>query len=56
MFDEELNLILDYLEDELIRIPVKLQEEYQNLYYNKYTVRVDSPNTIIRVQESREYA
>lgn len=56
MSDFELDLIIDYLKDQIIQIPVNLSIEHHNLYYNKYTVRVDSPNTLIRVQESREFA
>lgn len=56
MSDNELKLIIEYMEDQLIRIPVKLPQEYEYLYQHKYTVRVDSPSTLVRVQESREYA
>ncbi|MDN6293752.1 MAG: MupG family TIM beta-alpha barrel fold protein [Alkalibacterium sp.] len=52
----ELNLILNYLEDKLIRLPVDLPEELTYLYHETFTVRVDSPQTLIRVQESRQYA
>lgn len=53
---KELDLILSYMEDSIIRIPVALSEENSYLYDQPFTVRVDSPSTLIRVQESREYA
>lgn len=56
MSDGELDLILNYLEDSIIRLPVKLPEELAHLYNETFTVRVDSPGTLIRVQESRQYA
>ncbi|OJF97147.1 MupG family TIM beta-alpha barrel fold protein [Alkalibacterium sp. 20] len=52
----ELDLLLTYLNDELIRLPVELPEELHYLYHERFTVRIDSPSTLIRVQESREYA
>ncbi|MER2063647.1 MAG: MupG family TIM beta-alpha barrel fold protein [Alkalibacterium sp.] len=54
--DAELDLILNYLEDSIIRLPVKLPEEMAYLYNERFTVRVDSPSSLIRVQESRQYA
>lgn len=56
MSEFELDLIIEYLDHPVIQIPVKLATEHHNLYHNRYTVRVDSPNTLIRVQESRQYA
>ncbi|MCC5893912.1 MAG: DUF871 family protein [Alkalibacterium sp.] len=50
------DLILSYVNDGIIRIPVALSEENSYLYDQPFTVRVDSPSTLIRVQESREYA
>ena len=54
--DEEINLILAYSRDGLVRLPVKFSEENRYLYDQPFTVRLDSPSTLIRVQESREYA
>jgi hypothetical protein len=54
--DQQLEFILSYLEDDLIRLPVNLEAEYRKLYKQKFTVRVDSPKGLIRVQESREFA
>lgn len=52
----ELDLILSYLDDKIIRLPVNLPEQLRYLYNERFTVRVDSPGTLIRVQESRQYA
>lgn len=52
----QLDLILAYLEDNLIRLPVELASEHEDLYNQRFTVRVDSPKGLIRVQESREFA
>lgn len=54
--EKELDLILSYMEDGIIRVPVAFSEENSYLYDQPFTVRVDSPSTLIRVQESREYA
>lgn len=56
MSEYELDLILNYLEDQLIRLPVFLPQALHHLYDQPFTVRVDSPSTLIRVQESRQYA
>ncbi len=56
MSEFELDLILKYMEDQLIRLPVVLPKELHHLYDQEFTVRVDSPSTLIRVQESRQYA
>lgn len=52
----ELKLIQSYLDEPIIQIPVRLTKEAEYLYHKKLTVRVDSPNSLIRVQESRQYA
>lgn len=56
MSEFELDLIIDYIENPIIQIPVTLPAEYHYLYHEQYTVRLDSPSTLIRVQESRQYA
>lgn len=56
MSDFELELILAYQEKQLIQLPVKFPEQLQHLYHEHFTVRVDSPGSLIRVQESRQYA
>lgn len=52
----QLDLIILYMEDGVVRFPVLLSEEHAALYEKKLTVRVDSPKGLIRVQESRQYA
>ncbi|MDZ7836122.1 MAG: MupG family TIM beta-alpha barrel fold protein [Alkalibacterium sp.] len=56
MSDAELNLILQYGKDQLVRLPVALPDELSYLYDQPFTVRADSPRSLIRVQESRQYA
>ena len=53
---QQLDLILQYKEDRIIRLPVPFAEEHHYLYHQLFTVRVDSPNGLARVQESREFA
>ena len=53
---QQLEWILAYLEEPIVKLPVILAEEYHYLYDKKLTVRVDSPKGFIRVQESREFA
>ena len=54
--DKQLKLILDFQEDGIVRLPVAFALENEHLYNQLFTVRVDSPNGLIRVQESREFA
>lgn len=42
--------------DDVISIPVDFDEKYEHLYEKVFTVRVDSPESLIRVKETREYA
>ncbi|MCC5890856.1 MAG: DUF871 family protein [Alkalibacterium sp.] len=53
---KEIDRINAYIEDGIIRLPVQFSEEDDYLYNQPFTVRVDSPSKLIRVQESREYA
>lgn len=50
------NLIASYIKDKVISIPVDFTLEYHYLYDKIFTIRVDSPQTIMRLQESREYS
>lgn len=54
--NKQLELILQFQKDGVVRLPVTFQEENKHLYNELFTVRVDSPNGLIRVQESREFA
>ncbi len=49
-------LIMDFINDGIISVPVDFAHEYQYLYNQVFTIRVDSPETIMRLQESREYS
>jgi hypothetical protein len=50
------SLIRDYCRDGVIVIPAVLNSEYEYLYGKKFTIRVDSPAALMRLQESREYS
>lgn len=50
------NLIVDYLEEGVIQVPVTFLPDYEYLYNQVFTIRIDSPNSIMRLQESREYS
>ena len=50
------SLIIDYLDDNIINVPVKFHPNYQYLYNQVFTIRADSPNSLMRLQESREYS
>ena len=54
--EPQLKLILQYEEDELLRLPVSFHKEHEGLYNQRFTIRVDSPSGLARVQESREFA
>jgi hypothetical protein len=54
--DIQLNLIKKYMKDGIINIPVKFDQNYQYLEDQIFTIRVDSPRSIMRLQESREYS
>ena len=51
----EMDLIMNYLNNQIIRFLVGFDKETDYLYHNKYIIRVDSLSTLIRVQESRKY-
>ncbi|WP_121605712.1 MupG family TIM beta-alpha barrel fold protein [Virgibacillus sp. Bac332] len=53
---EQLKLIEDYQSDEIISVPVSFTDNYDYLYNQVYTIRIDSPHGLIRLQESRGYA
>ncbi len=54
--DKQLQLILAFQEDERLRLPVTFEKENEHLYQQLFTVRVDSPSGLARIQESREFA
>lgn len=54
--DQQSNLIASYLKEGIISIPVDFPQGYSYLYNEVFTIRVDSPRAIMRLQESREYS
>lgn len=52
----EVEWINTYLEEQVFTIPVVLEESAESLYGMTYTIRKDSPQSLMRLQESREYA
>lgn len=50
------SLITDYLNDGIVNVPVEFTTNYQYLYNQVFTIRADSPNAMMRLQESREYS
>lgn len=50
------NLIRNYLDTGIIDIPVEFHSNYEYLYNQIFTIRVDSPYAMMRLQESREYS
>ncbi len=53
---EQLMLIGNYLKNQVVEIPATLLPEHENLYNRVFTIRADSPQPLMRLQESREYA
>ncbi|HSH36027.1 MAG TPA: MupG family TIM beta-alpha barrel fold protein, partial [Schnuerera sp.] len=49
-------LITDYIRENIINIPVEFSPDYNYLYNQVFTIRADSPKSIMRLQESREYS
>ncbi|WP_067841469.1 MupG family TIM beta-alpha barrel fold protein [Amphibacillus sediminis] len=54
--DQELALIEQYQQDRIIQIPTQLANEHTHLYNQVFTIRIDSPKGLMRLQESRGYA
>ena len=42
--------------DNVISLPVDFDSKYEYLYEKVFSIRIDSPETLLRVKESREYA
>ena len=53
---KDLNMINKFINEDIISLPVKLNEKYNHLYNVTFTNRIDSPNNLIRIIESREYS
>lgn len=54
--NDQFNLIQIYKNQNIICIKANLDHEYSYLYNEVLTNRIDSPNTLIRILESRQYA
>ncbi|UOQ49085.1 MupG family TIM beta-alpha barrel fold protein [Gracilibacillus caseinilyticus] len=54
--DDQLQLIEDYRSTGVIALPVQFASDFEYLYDHVYTIRVDSPSGLMRLQESRSYA
>lgn len=54
--EKQESLIRDYCLDGIIIIPAALNSAYEYLYGKNFTIRVDSPAVLMRLQESREYS
>lgn len=54
--DNQLEWILAYIDDGILKLPLVIESEQAHLLNKVFTVRIDSPEGLIRVQESREYA
>lgn len=50
------NLIFEYQKDNILRIPIVLDEKYSYLYDQIFTIREDSGAYAYRFKESREYS
>lgn len=54
--ERQLELIEAYQKSGIIQIPVQLIEQYMSLDQQTFTIRIDSPQGLMRLQESRGYA
>lgn len=54
--EKEESLIKAYEQDGIIVVPAVLNAQYDYLYGKCFTIRVDSPASLMRLQESREYS
>lgn len=54
--DLQLNLIKSYIDDDIIKLPVVWKTGDVDLCDKTLTVRVDSPDDLFRIKESRAYA
>ena len=54
--DTELERILRFCREEILSIPCEIAENWQHLYDQVFTCRMDSPKRLVRFQESRIYS
>lgn len=53
--DESLSFIQQFMEDDVISLPVELDDRYQELIGETFTIRPDSPMNNLRLLESRDF-
>lgn len=53
---KQFNFIQTLIKENIICVEATLNKEYHHLYNQVFTNRIDSPNTLIRMIESRQYA
>lgn len=54
--DEDFRKIKRFMNDQVIEIEVNFFDDYNYLYDQEFTIRIDSPKNLKRLQESREYS
>lgn len=52
----EIDRIDRFCREGILSIPCQIQEDWQHLYHQVFTCRMDSPKRIVRFQESRTYS
>lgn len=52
----EYSYINQFTNENTLAVPCKLDEKYSSLYGKIFTCRIDSPSSLVRFQESREYS
>ncbi len=53
--DVQLKLIKDFIETNIVSIPIEVDDDYQEILNQTFTIRTDSPKDIFRLVESRDY-
>lgn len=56
MASNDLNNIMTYEKTSAITLPTTFEAPYTHLIGQSYTIRIDSPEPLLRLQESREFA
>lgn len=54
--EKEARRIARFCREDIISVPVRLDADWSQLYDRVFTCRIDSPNRLIRFQESRVYS
>ncbi|EFW38428.1 MupG family TIM beta-alpha barrel fold protein [Treponema phagedenis] len=53
---QEYKYIQTFILEDIITVPIVLEKDYRYLHEKIFTIRSDSPNRLLRFQESRDYA